>query len=95
MRYEGKHNFIKKQLKSSKNVTLTLANKHQNYMAYAWESFSKDRLTLGPVKMLCVSVSILVYFKNSCVYVGQRCVVLSTKDVVTLEQFIKGPNGAR
>lgn len=32
MHYEGKHNFFKKQLKSFKNITKTLAKKHQNHV---------------------------------------------------------------
>lgn len=33
MRYEGKHNFFKRQLKCYKNLTLSLAKKHQNHIA--------------------------------------------------------------
>lgn len=51
-RYEAKHNFFKKQLKSFKNITKTLAKKHQSYMAMYQESFSKERLTLGPGRMV-------------------------------------------
>lgn len=51
MRYEAKHNFFKTQLKSFKNITKTLAKKHQRYMALHWESFSQCRLTVGPGKM--------------------------------------------
>lgn len=52
MRYEAKHNFFKQQLKSFKNITTTLAKKHQNYMAMYHESFSKERLIVGPGKMM-------------------------------------------
>nr|XP_024657554.1 uncharacterized protein LOC106676865 isoform X1 [Maylandia zebra] len=52
MRYEAKHNFFKKQLKSFKNITMTLAKKHQSCMAMYWESFSLERLALGPGKMV-------------------------------------------
>lgn len=52
MRYEAKHKFFKTQLKSFKNITKTLANKHQSCMAMHWESFSQYRLTLGPGKMV-------------------------------------------
>lgn len=54
MRYEAKHNFFKTQLKSFKNITKTLAKKHQRYMALHWESFSQDRLAIGPGKMVQV-----------------------------------------
>lgn len=52
MRYEAKHKFFKTQLKSFKNITKTLAKKHQSCMAMYWESFSQYRLTLGPGKMV-------------------------------------------
>ena len=52
MRYEAKHNFFKTQLKSFKNITKTLAKKHQRYMALNWESFSQCRLTIGPGKIV-------------------------------------------
>lgn len=52
MRYEAKHNFFKRQLKSFKNVTKTLAKKHQSQMAWAWRTFDPSRLVLGPSEML-------------------------------------------
>lgn len=52
MRYEAKHTFFKQQLKNFKNITKTLAKKHQNYIAIEPECFSKERLTLGPGKMV-------------------------------------------
>ena len=52
MRYEAKHNFFKQQLKSFKNITTTLAKKHQRYMAMYHESFSKERLIVGPGKIV-------------------------------------------
>jgi hypothetical protein len=55
VRYEAKHNFFKTQLKSFKNITKTLARKHQKYMALHWESFSLSRVTIGPGKMLQIS----------------------------------------
>ena len=55
MRYEAKHNFFKRQLKSFKNITKTLARKHQSCMAMYQESFSKERLTVGPGKILMLS----------------------------------------
>lgn len=55
MRYEAKHYYFKKQLKSFKNITLSLARKHQSSMAINLEVFSKDRLTLGPGKMMEIS----------------------------------------
>ncbi|KAI7808364.1 hypothetical protein IRJ41_002977 [Triplophysa rosa] len=55
MRYEAKHKFFKTQLKSFKNITKTLAIKHQSCMAMCWESFSQYRLSLGPGKMVELS----------------------------------------
>ncbi|XP_041919960.1 uncharacterized protein LOC121684096 [Alosa sapidissima] len=55
MRYEAKNNFFKRQLKSFKNITLTLAKKHQSCMAIYQETFSNERLTLGPGKLVTVS----------------------------------------
>lgn len=55
MRYEAKHNFFKQQLKSFKNITKTLAKKHQSYMALVRESFGKEKLTLGPGKMVTLN----------------------------------------
>ncbi|XP_023199004.1 uncharacterized protein LOC111610276 isoform X1 [Xiphophorus maculatus] len=52
MRYEAKHSFFKKQLKSFKNITKTLAKKHQSYMAMYHESFGKERFSVGPGKMV-------------------------------------------
>ncbi|KAK0150717.1 hypothetical protein N1851_008187 [Merluccius polli] len=52
MRYEGKHNYFKRQLKSFKNITKTLAKKHQRFMAYSWESISSSKLTMGPGRMM-------------------------------------------
>ncbi|XP_057706931.1 uncharacterized protein LOC130924402 [Corythoichthys intestinalis] len=57
MRYEGKHNFFKKQLKSFKNITKTLVKKHQNYMAYIWQSSTIfSRLDIGPEKMVSLAM---------------------------------------
>ena len=57
MRYEGKHNLFKKQLKSFKNITKTLAKKHQNHMAYSWRSSTTfSRLDIGPGKMVALNM---------------------------------------
>lgn len=57
MRYEGKHNYFKKQLKSFKNITKTLAKKHQNHMAYSWRSSATfTRLDIGPGKMVSLNM---------------------------------------
>ncbi len=48
MRYEGKHNFFKKSVKNFKNITKTLAKKHQHQLAFHWESFYFKRFQFGP-----------------------------------------------
>lgn len=52
MRYEAKHNVFKKQLKSFKNITKTLAKKHQCQMAYIWQTFDPNAMKFGPGKMV-------------------------------------------
>ena len=52
MRYEGKHNYFKRQIKSFKNITKTLAKKHQCHVAYLWQTFNPNELKLGPGKMV-------------------------------------------
>lgn len=57
MRYEGKHNFFKRQLKSFKNITKTLAKKHQHHMACIWRSSTTfSRLDIGPGKMVSLEM---------------------------------------
>lgn len=57
MRYEAKHNFFKKQLKSFKNITKTLAKKHQHHMAWIWRSSTTfSRFDIGPGKMVCLEM---------------------------------------
>lgn len=46
---------FKQQLRCFTNITKTLAKKHQNCMAMYRESFSKERLTIGPGKMMTLS----------------------------------------
>lgn len=55
MRYEAKHNFFKKQLKSFKNLTKTLAKKHQSQIAYNWQTFDPNRVMVGPGTMLSLN----------------------------------------
>ena len=52
MRYEAKHNYFKRQLKSFKNITKMLAKKHQLFMACSRETLQWHRLAKGPGKML-------------------------------------------
>lgn len=51
MRFEGKHNFFKRSVKNFKNITKTLAKKHQHHLAFHWENFYFQRFQFGPIKM--------------------------------------------
>jgi hypothetical protein len=44
MRFEGKHNFFKRSVKSFKNLTKTLVKKHQHQLAFHWGNFYFKRL---------------------------------------------------
>lgn len=50
MRYEAKHTFFKSSIKNFKNVTKSLALKHQLAVAYHWESINVKGIESGPVK---------------------------------------------
>ncbi len=51
MRYEAKHKFFKSSLKNFKNITKSLAKKHQITVAYHWESLSSKGIESGPIKL--------------------------------------------
>ncbi len=55
MRYEAKYNVFKKQLKSFKNITKTLAKKHHCQMAYIWQTFDPNAMKFGPGKMVLLN----------------------------------------
>lgn len=55
MRFEGKHNFFKKSVKNFKNITKTLVKKHQNQLAFHFETFYFKRLQFGPITEVLVS----------------------------------------
>lgn len=55
MRYESKHGVFKKQLKSFKNITKTLAKKHQCQMAYIWQTFDPNAMKFGPGKTVSLN----------------------------------------
>lgn len=48
MRYEAKHSFFKKSVKNFKNITKSLALKHQMCIAYHWESQPFKNIDCGP-----------------------------------------------
>lgn len=49
------NNVFKKQLKSFKNITKTLAKKHQCQMAYLWQTFDPNDMKMGPGKMVSLN----------------------------------------
>ncbi|XP_039860163.1 uncharacterized protein LOC120716658 [Simochromis diagramma] len=51
MRFEAKHKFFKDCVKNFKNLTVSLARKHQFALAYHWECMSLKAVESGPVKM--------------------------------------------
>lgn len=51
MRFEAKHKFFKYSVKNFKNLTVSLANKHQFAVAYHWECLSLKTVESGPVKI--------------------------------------------
>ena len=50
MRYEAKHWFFKNTIKNFKNITKSLAKKHQMAIAFHWESTPFESIDCGPVK---------------------------------------------
>lgn len=50
MRYEAKHQFFKSCIKNFKNLTKSLALKHQINIAYHWESLAIKGIDSGPVR---------------------------------------------
>ncbi|KAK0153147.1 hypothetical protein N1851_005164 [Merluccius polli] len=55
MRFEGKHNFFKRSVKNFKNITKTLAKRHQNQLAFHFEGFHFKRFQFGPITEVLVS----------------------------------------
>lgn len=55
MRFEAKHRFFKNTIKNFKNITKSLAQKHQMTIAYHWESMPFKSINCGPVKIVPLS----------------------------------------
>lgn len=51
MRFEAKHTFFKDCVKKFKNLTVSLANKHQFAVACHWECLSSKSVESGPVNV--------------------------------------------
>lgn len=54
MRFEAKHKLLKDNFKNFKNITKSLAKKHQMAIAYHWETFSLKTQEYGPIKSCVV-----------------------------------------
>lgn len=50
MRGEAKHRVFKDTLKNFKNITVSLAKKHQTSIAYKWETCPLNHVEYGPLK---------------------------------------------
>lgn len=50
MRFEAKHKMFKDFFKNFKNITKSLAKKHQMAIAYHWETFTLKHNEFGPIK---------------------------------------------
>lgn len=50
MRGEAKHKVFKNTLKNFKNITVSLAKKHQMSIAYKWETSPLNYVEYGPLK---------------------------------------------
>lgn len=54
MRFEAKHKVFKNTLKNFKNITKSLAKKHQMSIAYHWETSPLNHIEYGPLKPFIV-----------------------------------------
>ena len=50
MRFEAKHKVFKNTLKNFKNITKSLAKKHQMSIGYHWETSPLNHIEYGPLK---------------------------------------------
>jgi hypothetical protein len=50
MRFEAKHKVFKNTLKNFKNITKSLAKKHQMSIGYHWETSPLNHMEYGPLK---------------------------------------------
>lgn len=51
MRFEAKHNSLKKSVKNFKNFTKSLVNQHQLQLAFYYENYHFRRFQIGPLKV--------------------------------------------
>lgn len=57
MRFEAKHKLFKNTLKNFKNITKSLAKKHQMAIGYHWDTLTFQRKEYGPMSLYCFEES--------------------------------------
>ena len=81
MRFEAKHKFFKDCVKNYKNLTVSLAKKHQFAVAYHWECLTSKAVESGPVK-LCL-LETLEYAEDISAYLH-----IDTQATVNLTNWV-------
>ena len=56
MRYETKHNFLKKTIKNLQKCHLNIGNETPSQIAYNWQTFDPNRVMISPGKMLSLNL---------------------------------------
>ena len=87
MRYEAKHKMFKDYFKNFKNITKSLAKRHQMAIAYHWETFTLKQKEYGPMKSFSLrdenvvnsEMCEMLLSKMFSQQVGLKSMVLSTK----------------
>jgi len=67
MRFEAKHKVFKNTLKNFKNITKSLAKKHQMSIGYHWETSPLNHIEYGPLKSYIVDDAIFVQALHAAV----------------------------
>ncbi|XP_028451665.1 uncharacterized protein LOC114566987 isoform X3 [Perca flavescens] len=81
MKLEAKHKFFKDCVKNFKNLTVSLAKKHQFAVAYHWECLTSKAVESGPVK-LCL-LETLEYAEDISAYLH-----IDTQATVNLTNWV-------
>ncbi|XP_076135690.1 uncharacterized protein LOC143118536 [Alosa pseudoharengus] len=87
MRFEAKHKFFKDCVKNFKNLTVSLAKKHQFAVAYHWECFSSKAVESGPVK-LCL-LETLEYIEEEDIEYIAEYLHIDSQATVRLTNWVK------
>lgn len=73
MRFEAKHKVFKDYFKNYKNITKSLAKKHQMAIAFHWETFNLHQKEYGPIKPFSLREENLVH--------NEHFEIMSSKEV--------------